>query len=891
MNDLSNIDKFNQFLTNHYIDDKGKSIISHVEFCPGVSRGRYYISDNDYPIFFELYQKALDNNLKLIELPKTLSPIKIDLDFRFDTEYKEHQYTQDNIEKFIKACFFEIDKYLEIEDSQKISFTYEIPDPVVETKQNKDKKTVYTYKDGIHIMFPYIVTKKNVQHIIRENILEVFDDIFEKDKVNYINKKEDIVDKSIIDKNGWVMYGSSKPGRVPYKLTKIYKYSSNIIDQEIELIEEDINIYSLEEIIKLSSIRNKDEETVIKEDRKKEVTEYGNKMNKKELKRNITKNNKITEEPEVIEKYLDMLLPFRRDNYNNWLEIGMALHNIGEGDEEYLALWDNFSKDSDKYEYKCCHNKWRTFTKCDDSLTIGSIRYWAQQDNSSEYIKYTYELGIYNDIILKCLDDPYDNHIANVITALYNEQFIYDPNNSEWYHFTEHRWVCIKKEPLILLKYLSNDIVMLFHKYFNKVFIKNWQEKDNMDDKINAAKNAEKIYKIIEKKLKDNGPKARILNETREGFKNDDFLTQIDLNKNLIGFKNGVYDLKNKCFRNGRSNDFITMSTNYDYINYDSNDPVFQEVKDFIKCMQPDITEDDTQRRKYLKRYMASILQSVNTDETFHIFTGGGRNGKSKLIELLEKSLGDYAGKLSISSLTKPRKNASDASPEQVIIRNKKLVTMQECDPNEKLNNGILKEYSGGDQVTGRGLYKDPLTFKPQFKMIMVVNDIPLLQNPNDPATFERLRAIFFPVHFVREDPTDVYEKPIDLTISEKIEVWAPYFMTLLIMWFHKYFPDNRVKLVPPNVVKRFTDEYRNNNDKWNEFYQTIITVTNTKNKSDKADIKDEIYKPFKIWCRGNDMSKMPEYMEFKGDLLKRFKISNDKIKNHIISGWKVIKN
>ena len=74
-------------------------------------------------------------------------------------------------------------------------------------------------------------------------------------------------------------------------------------------------------------------------------------------------------------------------------------------------------------------------------------------------------------------------------------------------------------------------------------------------------------------------------------------------------------------------------------------------------------------------------------------------------------------------------------------------------------------------------------------------------------------------------------------------------------------------------------------------FIRQLLMSQILKINPDKADIKDEIYKPFKTWCRSNDMSKMPEYMEFRTDLLKRFKISNDKIKNHIISGWKVIKN
>ena len=222
-----------------------------------------------------------------------------------------------------------------------------------------------TYKDGIHIMFPDIVTKPNVQYIIRDKIVSNFDKILDRDKINYINAASDIVDKAIIKSAGWVMYGSSKPGRDPYSLTKIYKPSvdyENIVDEDICLEEEDISQYSLEQIINLSSIHNKDIETSIKEEKMNEINDYGGKKSIKELNRDKKIYDKKTEDPKVITRYLEMLLPFRYDDYNSWLEIGLALYNIGNGSDEYLEIWDNFSQKSDKYQIGFCSRKWKSFT-------------------------------------------------------------------------------------------------------------------------------------------------------------------------------------------------------------------------------------------------------------------------------------------------------------------------------------------------------------------------------------------------------------------------------------------------------------------------------------------------------------------------------------------------
>jgi primase-polymerase (primpol)-like protein len=48
----------------------------------------------------------------------------------------------------------------------------------------------------------------------------------------------------------------------------------------------------------------------------------------------------------------------RRDNYGEWLDVGMALSELGAIG---LGLWDNWSKSSAKYEPDACEEKWRSF--------------------------------------------------------------------------------------------------------------------------------------------------------------------------------------------------------------------------------------------------------------------------------------------------------------------------------------------------------------------------------------------------------------------------------------------------------------------------------------------------------------------------------------------------
>ena len=74
---------------------------------------------------------------------------------------------------------------------------------------------------------------------------------------------------------------------------------------------------------------------------------------------------------------LERLAPWRCDEYNAWLEVGMALSELGDIG---LELWDRWSEKSAKYEPGQCAEKWGTF-KPGDGLTLGSLFHWADKDD------------------------------------------------------------------------------------------------------------------------------------------------------------------------------------------------------------------------------------------------------------------------------------------------------------------------------------------------------------------------------------------------------------------------------------------------------------------------------------------------------------------------------
>lgn len=153
----------------------------------------------------------------------------------------------------------------------------------------------------------------------------------------------------------------------------------------------------------------------------------------------------------------------------------------------------------------------------------------------------------------------------------------------------------------------------------------------------------------IVSKLATTGNLDTIMSECRYNFYDPDFFNTLDKKWNLLVFNNGVYDLETREFRQIYPEDRVSLSTNLNYYDYNPHEhnPNIQQILAFYSQIQPDEAE-----RNYLLTIAASCLEGRNREEKFHVFTGEGGNGKSKWVDLMNYTLGDYAGKINITNFT-----------------------------------------------------------------------------------------------------------------------------------------------------------------------------------------------------------------------------------------------
>lgn len=845
--------KLYDFLDKHRVKRDEKS--SH--YSMGKPVGCYYFTGEKRNRLNRLISRALieDTKLHILEKSRNQGPIIFDIDIKYESCDVERKYKKDHILKTVEIYNKVINKYLKIHDTHKDCFITEKEQP---TKVGDNK-----YKDGFHGQYPNICTTSNIQYLIREDVVNEFKKNNYYKDISFINTYEDIFDKAIISDNGWFIYGCSKPNREPYKIKYILDHKFN---DKINLL----NRNNLHTLIENLSIRRYGEEDITEYNEfitSEFINEAVKKLNintKKNKKVNKKKSREYSEEDiEYAQKLVKLLSVDRSDNYHSWIEVGWALYNIDD------LLLDNFIEFSQlSANFKCgeCERLWdKMRNEGTRGVGLGSLIKWAENDNPDEFRKLK---DAAEENIIRSSISGTSGDVARSFYHINKGRFkCASIKHSMWYEFRDHRWQPIDSARTVWIM-LNDDYPNKYKKIADYFYFRMQQvgegEKQLLEIKRNAALDTAK-------KLSTYSFKKQVIEELKNRYYDDEFFNKLDENRNLLCCKNGVYDFKNELFREGYPDDYISLCTDIDYIEYKLDDDVIVQIKDFFKQLQP---EDDM--FNYILDYFSSCLVGHSPDELFHIWTGSGGNGKSLSIGLFQSVVGSYATTISITLLTNKRASSNAATPEMANCKGKRFVVFQEPENDDKIHVGHMKELSGNDKISARALFKEPIEFYPQFKTILTCNKLPFIPS-NDGGTWRRLRVTPFEMKFVN-NPKEPNERKKDKYLKDKMEKWKEPLLFLLINRYVERYKNQG--LIEPDKIKQFTTEYQRQSDIYYEYLSEQLEITS--NPKDRINLST-MYNDFKMWYKeAHTERKIPPRSEFKENI-------EEKIGKMRSSGWKRI--
>jgi P4 family phage/plasmid primase-like protien len=342
-----------------------------------------------------------------------------------------------------------------------------------------------------------------------------------------------------------------------------------------------------------------------------------------------------------------------------------------------------------------------------------------------------------------------------------------------------------------------------------------------------------------------------------------------------------VYDLELDIFRDGCPDDYVSLCTKYNYVEYNAKDENSINIIDFLNKIQPNKT-----MRKYLLKLLSTCLAGSISEESFYVFTGSGANGKSKLMELLRYTLGDLYKPMDIMVLVGKRTSSSAATPELADKKGIRACPFDEPRSTDEINTGFMKIFTGGDEIMARALFKEPIYFKPQFKPFLLCNHLPNIKS-DDEGTWRRLKVIPFLSKFIK--PTDATKKMLknglgedqfwaDMSLSEKLPEWKEAFMGMLIQYYKKY---KAKGLIHPKLVLQETNNYRRRCDIFQDFIGDYLDKTN--NDKDIISVIS-LHEGMRSWFKANHDGKCPSTKELRSYLQQRvpsYRGHNDTLANY----------
>jgi putative DNA primase/helicase len=271
---------------------------------------------------------------------------------------------------------------------------------------------------------------------------------------------------------------------------------------------------------------------------------------------------------------------------------------------------------------------------------------------------------------------------------------------------------------------------------------------------------------------------------------------------------------------------------------------------------------------KYMWEHLASCMIGINKNHSFNVYHGSGSNGKSMLADLMGHTLGEYKGLVPLALLTDKRGKIGGTSDEILKLRGIRYAVIQEPSKSDKLNEGTMKELTGGDPIQARGLYSESVTFETQFNLVVCTNNLFDIES-NDDGTWRRIKKVDFMSKFINhgEEHTDdtsyVYIK--DPELKEKFPYLAPVFASMLVS---KAFETDGIVKDCQTVINA-SKKYRNNQDYISCYIASRIEIIHDKTlKIGKVGLIND----FKLWYQQEyGMKKLPKSQELYDYMDKKF--------------------
>jgi len=503
------------------------------------------------------------------------------------------------------------------------------------------------------------------------------------------------------------------------------------------------------------------------------------------------RNTVITEESssvtvEQVRHLVSLLSPQRAVSYTTWTEVGFAIHHML--DQEGLEIFIEFSKTGGKaYDQIGCIKFYRKLRhRYGSSLRMGSLCFWASQDNAAGYKAYK---AAY----------PYTPPSSVETATSESESTSVEPKKAV--RIVANDW----EAGLLLYGELSNALVYSCGSFYYKADHIWIQQEDEIRSAIRVYVMKAALYKTNAKKeLLEYSTQYKnaccivqcILDQATVNKQDDWVRTLFSSSLGFVLFQNGYMDCK--------AGHFVAMDS-----------PEFDEDIRFVEQIPFDYDTSDCSEaiarvrhvmftapfgERVAEYYITLLARALAGDcmKRMLVGIGASNSGKSMLTSVLRQCCGGYYSDWNGGNLIYRHSSQDEAQQIRwiLLLRTKRIIVSNELKTQQPLDSNMVKKLANGgeDGLSGREHRGNETSFQIGFLPILFAQDLPSLR-PADDATMNRIRAIPYTRVYV-DNPSNELELKKDPGLHEEIKTHAfrQGFLHLLFDTYTRFHQGGRIE-------------------------------------------------------------------------------------------------
>lgn len=300
---------------------------------------------------------------------------------------------------------------------------------------------------------------------------------------------------------------------------------------------------------------------------------------------------------------------------------------------------------------------------------------------------------------------------------------------------------------------------------------------------------------------------------------------------------NGVVDLRTGALRPHSADEFITKLV-----------PVRYDARAVCSTWDRALSEIMGGRERvvaFARRWFGYCLTGDTREQCFVVHWGGGRNGKSTILDMMAETMGDYADAAPPGLLVASR---GERHPTEIAsLFNKRMVTAHESGEAVVLREDFVKQATGGDKISARFMREDFFTFSPTHKIQLLTNHKPQVKG-QDEGIWGRVRMLPYTESFGSEEEvqagarTRVRDTALLDRLRGEVEGVLAWRVRGAVEWFAG-------GLAPPEEVKAASSAYRMEQDRVGQFVAECCEIGVEWSEA-LTDGMGGLYPAYVSWCK-----------------------------------------